>query len=202
MLIILRLAALLSEDSDNIEEIEQDLIWHHHHYFAYKNYDKTIMYKLNYFRVLDPLNQSTRQNQLKQIDTTSIKNKRVMLVEDEDDIVMLFEMILGSDAGLKLDSFTEPFAALNNFISGSYDLIMIDVTMPKMNGFELYHEIRKLDDKVKVCFLTAGEMYDEEVRKESFPELDINCFIRKPIANQDLIQRVKDILISNSDPDI
>jgi PleD family two-component response regulator len=194
---------LLSEDSDNIEEIEQDLIWHHHHhYFAYKNYDKTIMNKLNYFRVLDPLNQSTRQNQLKQIDTTSIKNKRVMLVEDEDDIVMLFEMILGSDAGLKLDSFTEPFAALNNFISGSYDLIMIDVTMPKMNGFELYHEIRKLDDKVKVCFLTAGEMYDEEVRKESFPELDINCFIRKPIANQDLIQRVKDILISNSDPDI
>jgi two-component system, OmpR family, response regulator ChvI len=192
---------LLSEDSDNIEEIEQDLIWHHH-YLACKNYDKTIMNKLNYFRILDPLNQSIRQNQLKQIDTTSIKNKRVMLVEDEDDIVMLFEMILGSDAGLKLDSFTEPFAALNNFISGSYDLIMIDVTMPKMNGFELYHEIRKLDDKVKVCFLTAGEMYDEEVRKESFPELDINCFIRKPIANQDLIQRVKDILISNSDPDI
>jgi two-component system, OmpR family, response regulator ChvI len=192
---------LLSEDSDNIEEIEQDLIWHHH-YLACKNYDKTIMNKLNYFRVLDPLNQSIRQNQLKQIDTTSIKNKRVMLVEDEDDIVMLFEMILGSDAGLKLDSFTEPFAALNNFISGSYDLIMIDVTMPKMNGFELYHEIRKLDDKVKVCFLTAGDMYDEEVRKESFPELDINCFIRKPIANQDLIQRVKDILISNGDPDI
>jgi two-component system, OmpR family, response regulator ChvI len=192
---------LLSEDSDNIEEIEQDLIWHHH-YLACKNYDKTIMNKLNYFRILDPLNPSIRQNQLKQIDTTSIKNKRVMLVEDEDDIVMLFEMILGSDAGLKLDSFTEPFAALNNFISGSYDLIMIDVTMPKMNGFELYHEIRKLDDKVKVCFLTAGDMYDEEVRKESFPELDINCFIRKPIANQDLIQRVKDILISNGDPDI
>ena len=192
---------MISEDSDNIEEIEQDLIWHHH-YLACKNYDKTIMNKLNYFRILDPLNQSIRQNQLKQIDTTSIKNKRVMLVEDEDDIVMLFEMILGPDAGLKLDSFTEPFAALNNFISGSYDLIMIDVTMPKMNGFELYHEIRKLDDKVKVCFLTAGEMYDEEVRKESFPELDINCFIRKPIANQDLIQRVKDILIGNSDPDI
>lgn len=160
------------------------------------------MNKLSNFRNLDPLHQSIRQNQLEQIDTTSIKNKRVMLVEDEDDIVMLFEMILGSDAGLKLDSFTEPFAALKNFISGSYDLIMIDVTMPKMNGFELYHEIRKLDDKVKVCFLTAGEMYDEEIRKESFPELDINCFIRKPIANQALIQRVKDILISNGDPDI
>jgi two-component system, OmpR family, response regulator ChvI len=158
------------------------------------------MIKLNYFRNLDPLNQSMRQNQIEQIDTTSIKSKRVMLVEDEDDIVILFEMILGSDTELKLDSFTEPFAALNNFISGLYDLIMIDITMPKMNGFELYYKIRKLDDKVKVCFLTAGEMYDEEIRKESFPELDINCFIRKPIANQDLIQRVKDILNNNINP--
>jgi CheY-like chemotaxis protein len=192
---------LLSEDSNNIEEKKQDLIWHHH-YLACKNYDKTIMNKLNYFKNPDPLNQSMRQNQLEQIDTTSIKNKRVMLVEDEDDIVMLFDMILGSDAGLKLDSFTDPFAALNNFISGLYDLIMIDVSMPKMNGFELYHKIRELDDKVKVCFLTAGEMYDEEIRKESFPGLDINCFIRKPIANQDLTQRVKDILNSNSNPDI
>lgn len=156
------------------------------------------MNKLNYFRNLDSLNQPIRQNQLEQIDNTTIKNKRVMLVEDEDDIVMLFEMILGSDAELKIDSFTEPFAALNNFISGLYDLIMIDVTMPKMNGFELYYKIRKLDDKVKVCFLTAGEMYDEEIRKETFPELDTNCFIRKPIANQDLIQRVKDILNSEN----
>jgi hypothetical protein len=73
------LGALLSEDSDNIEEREQDLIWHHH-YLACKNYDKTIMNKLNYFRNLDPLNQSIRQNQLEQIDTTPIKNKRVMLV--------------------------------------------------------------------------------------------------------------------------
>ena len=186
-----------SEDSDDIEEKEQDLILHHH-YFACKNYDRTITNKLNYFRNLDSLNRSIRQNQLKQIDNTSIKNKRVMLVEDEDDIVMLFEMILGSDAGLKIDSFTEPFAALNNFISGLYDLIMIDVSMPKMNGFELYYKIRKLDDKVKVCFLTAGEMYDEEIRKETFPELDTNCFIRKPIANQDLIQRVKDILNSEN----
>jgi PleD family two-component response regulator len=188
---------LLSEDSDDIEEKDQDLIWHHH-YLACKNYDRTIMNKLNYFRNLDSLNQTIRQNQLEQIDNTSIKNKRVMLVEDEDDIVMLFEMILGSDAELKIDSFTEPFAALNNFISGLYDLIMIDVTMPKMNGFELYYKIRKLDDKVKVCFLTAGEMYDEEIRKETFPELDTNCFIRKPIANQDLIQRVKDILNSEN----
>jgi hypothetical protein len=50
-----------------------------------------------------------------------------------------------------------------------------------MDGFELYYKIRKLDNKIKVCFLTAGEMYYEEIRKKAFPELDTNCFVRKPI---------------------
>jgi len=48
--------------------------------------------------------------------------------------------------------------------------------------------------RVKVCFLTADEMYYKEIRKEAFPELDINCFIGKPIANQDLVGGVKDVL--------
>ena len=117
-----------------------------------------------------------------------------MLVEDEADIVMLFKMILESDAGLKVDSFTDPFAALDNFKFGLYYLIMIDITLPKMNGFELYYKIKKLDDKVKICFLTAGEMYYEGTRKEAFPELDTNCFIRKPITNEALIRQVKEIL--------
>lgn len=117
-----------------------------------------------------------------------------MLVEDEDDIVLLFKMILESDVGLKVDSYTEPFSALNNFRSGQYDLIMIDIALPRMNGIELYYKIRKLDNKVKICFLTAGEMYYEEIRKQVFPELEANCFIGKPITNEDLIQKVKDIL--------
>jgi DNA-binding response OmpR family regulator len=71
-----------------------------------------------------------------------------------------------------------------------------------MNGFELYYKIKKLDNnKVKVCFLTAGEMYYEEIRNEVFLGLDTNYIIRKPIANQDLIQRVKDIPSRNSSQD-
>lgn len=68
---------------------------------------------------------------------------------------------------------------------------MIDIALPKMNCFELYYKIKKLDNKAKICFITAGEMYYEEIRKEAFPGLDTNCFIRKPLTNQDLIQRVK-----------
>ena len=135
-----------------------------------------------------------QQNQLKQINNISAKNKRIMLVEDEADIAMAFKIVLESDSRLKVDSFTEPFAALNNFKSGLYDLIMIDIVLPNMNGFELYYTIKRLDDKVKVCFITASEMYYEEIRKEAFPELDTNCFIKKPISNEELIRRVKNML--------
>jgi CheY-like chemotaxis protein len=179
-------------DSNDLEE--EDLV-RHHHYIACKDYDRTIMKKINSFGNLDLLIQSIQQqDQLKQTIKNHLKTKRIMLVEDEDDIVLLFKMILESDAGLKVDSFTDPFAALNDFKSGLYDLILIDIALPKMNGIELYHKIRKLDSKVKICFLTAGEMYYEEIRKQVFPELEANCFIRKPVANEDLIQKVKDIL--------
>jgi CheY-like chemotaxis protein len=181
-----------SVDCNDLDE--EDLV-QHHHFIACKDYDRTIMKKVNSFGNLNLLIQSIQQqDQLKQINKNSLKTKRIMLVEDEDDIVLLFKMILESDARLKVDSFTDPFAALNNFRFGLYDLILIDIALPKMNGFELCKKIRKLDDKVKICFLTAGEMYYEETRKQAFPELEANCFIRKPITNEDLIQKVKNIL--------
>ena len=186
--------ALYSVNANKLDEQEQEVV-SHYHYIACRNYDRTIMNnKLNSFRNFDLQTQSIQGNQLEHNNNTSAKDKRVMLVEDEDDTAMLFRMILESDAGLKVDSFTNPFSALDNFRSGLYDLIMIDIAMPKMNGFELYYKIRKLDDKVKVCFLTAGEMYYEDVRSEAFSEFNAHYFIRKPIANQDLIQYVKDIL--------
>jgi two-component system response regulator ChvI len=118
-----------------------------------------------------------------------------MLVEDNEDINNLFLTVLqDADKRLNVDAFTDPYIALENFRPGLYDLLLIDIVMPKMDGFELYNKIRKLDDRVKVCFLTASEMYYEEIRKEAFPELDVDCFIAKPIANQDLVRRVKEVL--------
>ena len=98
----------------NLEEQEQEQkqnIVSHHHFITCKNYDRTIMKRVSSFRA------SQQHNQLKQIDNISIKNKRVMLVEDEADILGLFKIVLESDSRLKVDSFTEPFAALNNFKS-------------------------------------------------------------------------------------
>lgn len=159
--------------------------------------------KANPYRNLDVLSETIQygrsEGQINTINKNSLKTKRIMLVEDEDDIILLFKMILESDVGLRVDSFNEPFAALYNFRPGLYDLIMIDIVLPKMNGIELYCKIRKLDDKVKICFLTASEMYYEEIRKQVLPEAESDSksfFIRKPIANEDFVQQVQDILKS------
>jgi YesN/AraC family two-component response regulator len=76
-------------------------------------------------------------------------------------------------------------------MTGVYDLLVIDIKMPKMNGFELYKEIRKIDDNVKVCFLTAFEIYYNEYRR-TFPKLNIRCFATKPIPTKDLANRIKE----------
>ena len=128
-------------------------------------------------------------------DNGNLKTKKIMLVDDEADTLCLFKMILESDARLKVDSFSDPIVALANFRPGLYDLLLIDIAMPKMNGFELYDKIRELDKKVKISFVTASESFYEEMRKEAFPEFDTTiCFIRKPIANPDLIKQIKQIL--------
>ena len=85
--------------------------------------------------------------------------------------------------------------ALEKFKTGLYDLVILDVKMPVMNGFGLYQEIRKLDDKVKICFLTAAsDVYYEAFGKLSFPNIDENCIIHKPIENESLIKQIESIL--------
>jgi DNA-binding response OmpR family regulator len=122
-------------------------------------------------------------------------NKTVLVVDDEPDLNLVIKTVL-EDNGFKVDSFTDPSLALENIKRESemYDLIILDVRMPDMNGFELYKEIKKIDDKVKICFLTAGEMDYEQFGKELFPALDENCIIQKPIENETLIKRLNRII--------
>jgi two-component system, OmpR family, response regulator ChvI len=96
----------------------------------------------------------------------------------------------------QVDSFNDPVAAFNNFKAGFYDLLILDIKMPKMNGFQLYREIKNIDDKVKVCFLTAlSEMHDyEEFKREVFPKAGERYFIQKPVENQTLLKRLNEII--------
>src|SRR3989442_14709096 len=98
-------------------------------------------------------------------------HNRILLVDDEPDITTVFTLGL-EDCGFKVDVFNDPMQALSGFKSGLYDLSVIDFKMPNMNGFEFYTEIRKIDDKIKVCFLTASEIYFERM-KNRFPHPSI-----------------------------
>ncbi|HZB98803.1 MAG TPA: response regulator [Nitrososphaeraceae archaeon] len=80
--------------------------------------------------------------------------------------------------------------ALSNFKDDLYDLVILDINIPKMNGYDLYKEIRKIDNKVKVCFLSASEIYDKNLQKVSLPS-DVKCFMSKPIQMNDLVRIVK-----------
>jgi two-component system, OmpR family, response regulator ChvI len=101
--------------------------------------------------------------------------------------------VLGEGVKVQVDTFTDPKEALTSFKAGLYDLLLLDIRMPNINGFELYEELKKIDDKPRVCFITAYELYYEALKKD-FPELDIGCFIKKPISIEDLATRIRNEL--------
>jgi DNA-binding response OmpR family regulator len=120
-------------------------------------------------------------------------SRRILLVDNEPDNTSVFSMSL-EDAGFKVDAFNDSLLALSNFKARFYDLSILDINMPKMNGFELYKEIRKVDEKVGVCFLTASEIYHESLRVPPQTLNDVKCFIPKPIAIDDFIKRIEEEL--------
>ena len=125
--------------------------------------------------------------------TNTANNARIMLVDDEPDINAAFSVVL-KRGGYDVDTFENPFIALEKLKPGFYGLIILDVKMPQMDGFELYREIKKVDRKAKICFLTASELYYENFRKEKFADLDNELFIIKPISNAELLKKIDFIL--------
>ena len=109
---------------------------------------------------------------------------RIMVVDDEHDITSVIKRGLEA-VGYAVDAFNDTEQALARFKNSYYDMLIFDIRMPKLNGFQLYREIRKKDDKARVCFMTAFEVYREEFGKV-FPNYDIKCFLTKPLSIKDL----------------
>ncbi|MDQ6668775.1 MAG: response regulator [Thermoproteota archaeon] len=159
-------------------------------FMACRKYDETITVINTSKGYVSDREQNLQQQLVKNI----IREKRILVVDDEYDTNLTLKIVL-EESGYKVDSFTDPLAALRNFKSGLYDLALIDVKMPGMHGFGLCNEIRKFDIKVKICFLTATEdTHYESFRKQAYPNFEENCIIRKPIENELLISRIKSII--------
>jgi len=122
------------------------------------------------------------------------KKKKVLIVDDEPDINTILKKVFEQN-GFNADSYDNPILALENFKPGSYDILLLDIKMPEMDGFQLYQKMKRIDSKVKVCFLTASEMYYERFRdEEEFNEIDKDLFLQKPIENEDLIKKINTII--------
>ena len=119
---------------------------------------------------------------------TKINKNKILVVDYEHDSNLLLKTILERN-GFIVDCFDDPFVAMENFRSNLFSLIILNIKLPKLNGFQLYREIRKKDKKVKVCFITDGEMY-YGVYTDIFNSLDKNSFIRKPINYDNLLEHL------------
>ena len=122
--------------------------------------------------------------------------KKILLVGDEPDITYTIQKIL-EDHGFKVDSFNDPILVLNNYKAYFYDLVILDIKMPNMDGFELYLKIREMDPKVKICFLTVIATFNEDFRKTRLAlgkTISEDYFIQKPVEMDDLLKKLTSIM--------
>jgi FixJ family two-component response regulator len=133
-------------------------------------------------------------------DALAKKMSRTVLAVDDDSSVLLTLKALLAPFGFQIHSYNDPEKALNDFKPDFYDLLILDVNMPKLNGFELYRLIRKIDATVKACFLTGLDDFSDFVsfKKEVHPKLNEIYFVKKPVTGEDLLERI-DYMTSSHD---
>jgi DNA-binding response OmpR family regulator len=131
--------------------------------------------------------------------TKNNDKQKILIVDDEPDITIALKMYLELQ-GFHVDAFTNPANALAQFKAGFYHLLILDIKMPEMNGFELYKEIKKKDDTIKVFFLTAlSEMHDYDAfKKDVFPKEGERYFIAKPIDNEEILKRINTVIANTN----
>ena len=162
-------------------------------------------------------NEKEREADEVDVEPTRRNRSRILIVDDEEDVTFFLKEALEDYGGFEVVTFNDPLVALSSFNNdknrpSAYDLILLDIKMPKMDGFELYQELQKRIEaetavvagdssissadqakngkKTKICFMTAFEVYFEALKElfpDSYPSM---CFIKKPSSAQDLIRRI------------
>ena len=140
---------------------------------------------------MSPSNSNSNNNNNNNNSHPSIPRK-ILIVDDDKDLITTFKTCLETnEITFQVFAYNDPLAALSDFKPNFYDLLLVDINMPLMNGFELCEKILKLDINVRVCFMSAGEINQEAIR-ELYPLRTIGgCFIKKPVEINHLIRQLK-----------
>jgi DNA-binding response OmpR family regulator len=121
------------------------------------------------------------------------KGKRILIIDDDEDITNLFKLFLEYD-GYNVDAFTDPIDALYSFRRNVYDLVLLDLKMPRMNGMILYQKLKNIDPTLLFCFITANKEYIEHLKKNN-PDIE-KIVIYKPIWLNELRTKVHSLLFN------
>jgi DNA-binding response OmpR family regulator len=123
------------------------------------------------------------------------RTSKILVVDDEQDVVFTLKTVL-TEAGFSVDAFTNPSFAFEMFTPEKYELIILDIRMPVLNGFELYMKLLEKDSSIKVLFLTAVNEFSmySKFKSSVSPMLGRRYYLQKPIDLTKLLQRIGEML--------
>jgi DNA-binding response OmpR family regulator len=144
--------------------------------------------KYKHTALTEPANSQKESEKVTSVEQKKL-SKVILIIDDDPDMTSIFSLGL-QDEGFEVYTHNDPLEVLSQFRPNFYDLLLIDINMPKINGIDLSRQMLKLDSNVKICFITAGEA-NIEVLRELYPTRDIGCFIKKPVTIDQLVRRVR-----------
>ena len=119
--------------------------------------------------------------------------RKILIIDDEQDITFILRIILEGD-NFRVDTYNDPRIALSNYRPNFYDLIVLDLKLPYMSGYEVYNQIRITDKDTKICFLTSSEHSYQRFQNKENEIYDVRLFVQKPVENQTFLRKIKQIL--------
>jgi CheY-like chemotaxis protein len=139
----------------------------------------------------DHILEKQKQDQLHRTSLEKQDHKTILIVDDEPDIAYTLKLALeNNDQRYKVHTYNNPITLLAEFKPNYYDLLLIDINMPFMNGFELCKKILELDLNVRICFMSTGEVNLYALR-DVYPKISMGCFVKKPVKVKNLIKMVE-----------
>ena len=126
----------------------------------------------------------------------SMTKKRVLIIDDDKDVSNLFKIYLEKSGEYQIDAYTDPVDALYYFKKGLYDLVLLDLKMPQIDGISMYQQLKKVDSNTSICLITA-DIANLEQLKTKIPNIE-KYVIYKPILLRNLKNKIDSLLLEKN----